>query len=77
MSLCDPAAELHKVDQLFAAFLKAKRASGETTDNMSPDTFRRFAQQKTAQLKRDFGCQQVEYVIEMARGRVKLKAKVV
>lgn len=77
VNLRDPAADPQKVDQLFAAFLHAKRTSGENTDNMSSDTFKRFVRQKTEQLKRDFGCQQVEYVIEAGHGQVKLKAKVV
>jgi hypothetical protein len=31
--------------------------------------------QKTEQLKRDFKCEQVEYVVEVEQGQVKLKAK--
>ena len=77
VNLRDPAADPQKVDQLFAALRKAKQTFGENTDNMSPDTFKRFVHRKTAHLKRKFGCQQVEYLIEVDRGQVKLKAKVV
>ncbi|HWP85441.1 MAG TPA: MXAN_5187 C-terminal domain-containing protein [Terriglobia bacterium] len=71
----DPAQEPEKVDQLFSAFLEAKRRCGESTENLGAEAFKRFVQQKTDQLKRDFQCQQVEYVVEVENGRVKLKAK--
>ena len=71
----DPAKEPEKVNQLFAAFVEAKKKCGENTDNLGADAFKKFVQQKTEQLKRDFRCQQVEYVVEVEKGQVKLKAK--
>jgi hypothetical protein len=71
----DPAAEPDKVDRLFAAFVEAKRKCGENTDNLASEAFRRFVVQKTEQLKQDFRCEQVEYVVEVEQGQVKLKAK--
>ncbi len=71
----DPAAEPEKVDKLFAAFVEAKRQCGENPDNVAPEAFKKFLQQKTAQLKRDFKCEQVEYVVEVEQGQVRLKAK--
>ena len=71
----DPAAEPDKVEQLLAAFVEAKRKCGESTDNVPSEAFKRFVQQKTEQLKRDFRCEQVEYVVEVEEGQVKLKAK--
>ena len=71
----DPASEPEKVDQLFAALVEAKRKLGENADNLAQDTFKRFVQQKTEQLKRDFRCAQVEYVVEVEDGQVKLRAK--
>jgi hypothetical protein len=71
----DPESESDKVDQLFAALVEAKKECGETLGNMAPDAFRKFVAQKTAQLKRDFNCDQVQYVVEVERGQVKLKAK--
>ena len=41
----------------------------------APEAFNRFVQQKTAQLQKDFHCQQVEYVVEVEQGKVRLKAK--
>jgi hypothetical protein len=71
----DPSSEPEKVEQLFTAFLEAKRRCGESTDNIGPEQFRKFVSQKTEQLKRDFRCDQVEYVVEVEAGQVKLKAK--
>ena len=71
----DPAAEPEKVDKLFAALVEAKRKVGENADNLAPEAFKKFVQQKTAQLKRDFRCEQVEYVVEVEEGQVRLRAK--
>lgn len=71
----DPAVESEKVEKLFGALLEAKRQCGETADNLTPDAFKRFVQQKTAQLRRDLHCDQVEYAVEVEEGQVKLKAK--
>jgi len=71
----DPAAEPEKVEKLFAALIDAKKRCGETVDNVVADSFRKFVAQKTAQLKRELNCQQVEYVVEVERGQVRLKAK--
>ena len=71
----DPGKEPEKVDQLFAAFVEAKRKCGENIENVGSEAFKRFVLQKTEQLKRDFKCEQVEYVVEVEQGQVKLKAK--
>lgn len=71
----DPQSEPDKVNKLFAALVEAKRKLGENADNLAEDAFKRFVQQKTDQLKRDFHCQQVEYVVEVEDGQVKLRAK--
>ena len=71
----DPSTEPEKVEKLFTAFVEAKRQCGENTDNLAPDAFKRFVQQKTVQLKQDFHCEQVEYVVEVEQGQVRLKAK--
>jgi hypothetical protein len=73
----DPIAESEKVDQLFAALVDAKKQCGETVDNIAADSFKKFVLQKTAQLKRDFKCDQVQYVVEVEQGQVRLKAKAV
>jgi hypothetical protein len=71
----DPAAEPDKVNKLFTALVEAKRKLGENADNLAEEAFKRFVLQKTEQLKRDFKCAQVEYVVEVEDGQVRLRAK--
>ena len=71
----DPAAEPEKVQKLFEALIEAKKLCGENLDNIAADAFKKFVFQKTAQLRRDFKCEQVQYVVEVEEGQVKLKAK--
>ncbi len=71
----DPASEPEKVEKLFEALIEAKKQCGESLDNIGADAFKKFVQQKTAQLKRDFKCEKVQYVVEVEQGQVKLKAK--
>lgn len=71
----DPEKETDKVDKLFEALVEAKKKCGENAESLSLDGFKRFVKQKTDQLKRDFGCQNVEYAVEVENGQVRLKAK--
>lgn len=71
----DPASEPEKVQKLFEALVEAKKRCGESLDNIAADAFKKFVQRKTAQLKRDFKCERVQYVVEVEHGLVKLKAK--
>ncbi len=71
----DPSAEPEKVDQLFSAFLAAKKKAGEDTDKVAAESFKRFVKEKTEQLKRELKCEQVEYIVEVKGGQVRLKAK--
>ena len=73
----DPVQEPEKVEKLFAALVEAKKKCGENVDNIGEDAFKKFVSQKTAQLKRDFNCEQVQYVVEVEEGQVRLKAKAV
>jgi hypothetical protein len=72
----DPDSEAEKVEQLYQAFLSAKQSVGENTDQLTLDNFQKFLRQKTQQLKKQKGCQQVEYVVEVEGGQVRLKARV-
>ena len=71
----DPSSEPEKVEQLFAALIEATKQCGENVDTVAADAFKKFVSQKTSQLKRDSKCEQVEYVVEVEQGQVKLKAK--
>jgi len=68
--------EPESVKKLFQAFVAAKKSAGEkVTDTASLDSFRIFVKQKTQQIRKDYGCQTVEYTVEVQDGQVRLKAK--
>jgi hypothetical protein len=71
-----PDRETEKVDQLFDAFIQAKAQAGEDTTKLSPAGFREFVRKKTKDLQQKQKCRDVEYVVEVVEGQVKLKALV-
>lgn len=76
VACADPDREAEKVTQLFDAFRKAKESAGENTDRLTVENFQQFLRQKTRQFKEHKRCEQVEYVVAVEGGHVKLKARV-
>jgi hypothetical protein len=72
----EPEREPEKVDQLYQAFLQAKQQAGEQTGKLSRSSFNEFVLKKTNDLKKQKNCKDVEYVVELVDGQVKLKALV-
>jgi len=70
----DPAGEREKVEKLFVALSDAKKKAGENVSG-SLESFSSFVQKKTDQLRKQYGCQAVEYSVDVADGKVKLTAK--
>jgi hypothetical protein len=70
----DVDADHSQVESLFAVLTAAREKSG---DKSSPnlDSFKKFVRQKTAQLRKEYACDAVEYSVELQGGQVKLKAK--
>ncbi len=63
-----------EVERLYNALVAAKKKSGEAvTGNL--DSFSTFVKKKTDQIRKQHGCQAVEYSVELQDGQVKLKAK--
>ena len=70
----DAKSEAKNVEALFQALSLARTKAGEkSTANL--DSFKKFVQQKTSEIRKQYGCQAVEYSIENQGGKVKLKAK--
>jgi hypothetical protein len=73
---------LHKVDQeereqverLYNTLVAAKKKAGENVSG-NLDSFSTFVQKKTEQIRKQYGCEGVEFSVEVADGHVKLKAK--
>jgi len=70
----DARAESAQVEKLYQALTEAKKKAGESvTGNI--DSFTSFVQKKTEQIRKQHGCQYVEYTVETENGQVRLKAK--
>jgi len=76
MVCSEPVNETEKVEQLYAAFLQAKQQAGEETGRLTREGFNEFLQKKTRDLQQQKNCKDVEYVVEVVEGQVKLKALV-
>lgn len=72
----EPEREADKVDRLYEAFLQAKQQAGEQTGKLSRSSFNEFVLKKTKDLQKQKNCRDVEYVVEVVGGQVKLKALV-
>jgi hypothetical protein len=76
MVCSEPEKETEKVDQLYEAFLQAKQQAGEETAKLTKSGFNEFVRKKTKDLQETKNCRDVEYVVEVIDGQVKLKALV-
>ena len=76
MTCSEPERETEKVEQLYEAFLQAKQLAGEHTGRLSRSSFNEFVLKKTKELQKQKNCKDVEYVVEVVGGQVKLKALV-
>jgi hypothetical protein len=74
MQCADARAERDQVQKLYQALTDAKKRSGEAVSG-NLDSFTSFVQKKTEQIRKQYGCEAVEYTVEMQNGQVKLKAK--
>ncbi len=74
MQCADPRIERDQVQKLYRVLTEAKQKRGETVSG-NLDSFASFVQKKTEQIRKQYGCEAVEYTVEMQNGHVKLKAK--
>ena len=70
----DALSERENVERLYNALTAAKKKAGESVSG-NLDSFALFVQKKTDQIRKQSGCDSVEYTVEMQDGHVKLKAK--
>lgn len=74
MTCSAPDQESDKVDSLYQALISAKQQAGEDTAKLSRENFNEFVRKKTRDLQQQKNCKNVEYVVEVVDGQVKLKA---
>jgi hypothetical protein len=70
----DASSDQEKVQKLFSALADAKQKAGEKVSG-SLESFNSFVQKKTKEIKKQYGCDKVEYSIDIADGKVKLTAR--
>jgi hypothetical protein len=75
MVCSEPEQESDKVDQLYQAFQQATAQTGGSV-KQSRENFSEFVSKKTKELQQQKNCREVEYVVEVVNGEVKLKALV-
>ena len=67
-------AEREQVERLYNTLVAAKKKAGENVSG-NFDSFTTFVQKKTQEIRKQYGCESVEYSVELNDGHVKLKAK--
>ena len=75
MVCSEPERETDKVDLLYQAFQDAVQQTGGSI-KQSRENFTEFVSKKTKELQKQKNCREVEYVVEVVNGEVKLKALV-
>ena len=66
--------EREQVERLYNTLVAAKKKAGENVTG-GIDSFTKFVQKKTEEIRKQHKCESVEYSVELADGHVKLKAK--
>jgi len=69
----DTKTEKDRVEKLYRALAQAKQKSGKGVGDL--ESFTAFVQKKTDQIRKQYGCQAVEFSVDISDGDVKLKAK--
>jgi hypothetical protein len=66
--------EHEQVERLYNTLVAAKKKAGENVSG-NLDSFNTFVQKKTAEIRKQYHCEDVEFSVELTDGHVKLKAK--
>jgi flagellar biosynthesis regulator FlaF len=66
--------EREQVERLFNTLVAAKKKAGENVSG-TLDSFSTFVRKKTEEIRKQYGCHDVEFSVELNQGQVKLKAK--
>jgi hypothetical protein len=66
--------EQEQVERLYNTLVAAKKKAGESVSG-NLDSFSTFVQRKTAEIRKQYHCEGVEFSVELTEGHVKLKAK--
>ena len=75
LSLSDPEQEKSKIVELYQKVVQAHGESGDSAATPNLQAFERFVRKKTQELQ-DKGGKEVEYIVTVQDGRVRLKARI-
>jgi hypothetical protein len=67
-------ADGEQVERLYNTLVAAKKKAGENVSG-NLDSFSTFVRKKTEEIRKQYGCEGVEFSVELNGGHVKLKAK--
>jgi hypothetical protein len=74
MSFSNPENETDKIETLYRKLLEVRQEAGEKSGAPTLKDFEKFVRQKTTELKQKGG-REVEYIVSIESGRVRLKAR--
>jgi hypothetical protein len=75
-ALADPDHETAKIERLYQKLIEARQEAGEKSRPPSLEEFGKFVSTKTREFQKKQRCEQVEYVVSIEGGHVKLRARV-
>ena len=64
-----------KIRRIYDEYVSAKKATGESVDNLKFDNFRRLLTQQVAKIKEQKQCTDIDFTVSIKEGKVNLKAK--
>jgi hypothetical protein len=73
-TMCESEGGREQLERLYNTLVAAKKKAGENVSG-NLDSFSTFVQKKTQEIRKQYGCQDVEFSVEVTDGHVKLKAK--
>src|SRR5581483_7220962 len=75
VAFSEVAKERDAVESLFKALIEAKKQAGQDTSKSGNlESFASFVKNKTAQIRQEYGCEAVEYSVEMQDCEVRWRA---
>jgi hypothetical protein len=73
--IADPNGDLASLRTLFDALVTARCNAEHASGPATFDSFASFVRKKTTEIRSQYNCHEVEYEVELAGGKVKLKAR--
>jgi hypothetical protein len=70
----DSKSDDRQVEAIFEKMMQAREKAGLPTSG-TLESFKKFVQGKSAQIRQQSGCEAVEYTVEVQEGQVRLTAK--